>query len=272
MKTQAIQTRNIGRITRVLMVTFGLLGFLYVTLADADDVYNFYFQKGGAPQNVIQGGGGQSTAAKPAPNPETASAPAPVPAPMPEATNSSTQTVATPMEPSSSGHKPFTLGVGYGRIVDPLGSSAAYTFNAQYNFNRFLGFRAQARLRNTKTNKYNQSPFYTDESPDKNKWGGMAAITFTPLRLDLMGHRFIEFSAFAGAETYRKFAMDERPDRYGHYSYGPGKRRVVTGVAPILGVSSLVALNENVGLEITANRSIDSNKTTAISGNIAFQF
>lgn len=246
------------RFVRMFVIVSGLLSMIYYSLAKAEDVYNFYFQKGSAPQTVIQGGSGQTLPAKLSTHPnEPTQALQPIsqpPAVAPPA-NISTQ-LAAPVE-APPGYKPFTLSLGYGSVVDSLGSGMTYLLGLQYSFNRFLGLRAQGRLRNLESGSSDY--VLIDPKQGENRWGGMAALVFTPLRLELLGHRFIEFSTFAGAETYRKLAGS---------SLGSGYNVAVT-YGPLIGVSALLGLNENFGIEFQITRSVQA---TFVGGNLAFQF
>lgn len=264
--------RQISRIARMMILIGGLLGFVMITIARADDVYNFYFQKGSGPQTVVQGGSGQSSAAKaaatlpttsnePAPaTPQPISAPAANPSPAVNS-NSSLSTAQAPFPQEESGNRPFTILLGYGKVADSLGSNMSYSVGLQYNFNRFLGARLQGRFRDTQSGNSNYE--LTNGNQSANKVGGMLAMMFTPLRLDLLGHRFMEFSAFAGAETYRRISD------FSQDSSGSTEATVATGFAPLVGATALLGLNDNVGIELQGSR---STKSTSVSGNLAFQF
>jgi hypothetical protein len=136
----------------------------------------------------------------------------------------------------------------------------SYSLGLQYSFNRFLGVRTQARLRNLQAD----SPDYrlANSNQSANQWGGMAAVAFTPLRLDLVGHRLIEISALVGVDTHRKLAGSTGKKGQEQYS-------LATGYGPFIGATALFALNENVGIELQINK---SKQAAYVGGNLAFQF
>jgi hypothetical protein len=208
--------------------------------AQNNDVYNFYFQKGPAPQQVIQSGGGQAAAQPPA-------APQPIPTQVQPAVDPPASNVVmakTQPEPEKPLHdfKRIDLMFGGSRLSDELGTGLAYTFGAQYNFLRYLGVRAQGEFLDTSTAKYNVRP--VDENDGSTKYGGQAALVFTPLHLELLGHQMLKVSALAGV-TSRRFCDDPNLDP-DHYTSCSSVKR---GLRPFYGASASFALNENVAIE-----------------------
>lgn len=226
---------------RMFIVVTCLFSLVWITKVIADDVYNFYFQKGGAPNTVVQGGAGQATSsATPVPRPaqspeETPSSPVSNDSAEVKGSTSAAAALAQQDEARRT-RKPFAITLGYAGIADKLGSERAYTLGTQYNFNAFLGARLQGRL-------LEHEPLGGEF---KDRLGGMLALVLTPLRLDLFGHRLLEVSVSAGAEVARQRSLD-----------------------PLAGVSALLSLNENFGVELQAHK---STKASFIGLNVAFLF
>jgi hypothetical protein len=231
----------------ILAISLFCLVWLTKLVAD-DDVYNFYFQKGGAPNTVIQSGGGQSTGAAalkpPSTIPENASSATHALVENEELKVTSSATAPVQRPDMQKERKPFEVVLGYAGTKDPVGEGRAYSLGMQYNFNPFLAARLQGRIRN----------FQPDETA-ANRLGGMASFVLTPFRLDLLGHRLLELSAHAGVDTSRKRGSDERD--------------VSISVDPMIGASALLSLNENFGIEFQVNK---STRASFIGANVALMF
>lgn len=240
---------------RMLVLAIGLFTFFWITDAKTDDVYNFYFQKGNAPNSVVQGGGGQTAVPKQVPNAEIEEA-----VEKPKNGEGSNGDQNEELRVSSTGsaksaslteaetkrtRKRFAATLGYSGLKDPVGVGQAFTGGLQYNFNPYIGTRLQGRWRNLRDGEVKAL---------SNRLGGMMAFVLTPLRLDLFGHRFLEISANVGAETFRSLA-----------SVSSSK----VSVAPLVGASALLSLNETVGIELQASK---STKASFIAANLALLF
>lgn len=251
---------KVERIARMIFIISGVLVFTWITLEMAeadDDVYNFYFQKGAAPQSVVQGGAGQSGKSQ---NPESLSTNA-------EMAKTAEQTPANPVNAfitseqkndaeDSRAYKRFTAALGYGKSFDDIGSGMNYALGLQYSFNRYWSARIQGRWRDLQSQRSDY--LLSDAKGNANRIGGSLSAAFTPLHLELLGHRFLDFAVFAGADTYRKISGD---------AITPTS--LSTGFAPMLGLSALLSFNENAGVELTASR---SDKSAYIGANLAFSF
>jgi hypothetical protein len=174
--------------------------------AQSNDVYNFYFQKGSAPNSVTQGGAGQQ-AATPLQPPQTIPSQLPTEPPA-HVDNVVVAKTTPPPEPEKPVHdyKRFDLLLGVTRVNDDLGTGAAYTFGGQYNFSRYLGVRAQGQLLAVESANYHFPIVNRDDG--SNKWGGQAAFVFTPLHMELLGHQLLKVSALGGIMSVRHLAYD----------------------------------------------------------------
>jgi hypothetical protein len=215
-----------------------------------NDVYNFYFQKGEAPQNVYQGGGGQDSSGLIAP----ASAPS---VPAPPATAPSTeqsQQVVEAAPPPKRDYNFYEIHLGPTRISDSVGQGTAYTLGGQLNFNRYLGTRLQGQYLASESADYSRPVKRTNQA--SNRWGGLAALVFTPLRMDLVGHSLIRISALSGVRSERRFKTADQ---------------IQTRVEPFVGASVGVSLNENVGIEGSVAM-VDGGKIGQATGSLVFSF
>lgn len=206
------------------------------------DVYNFYFQKGGAPQTVIQGAGGQGVVGAP-----VQQSPVVIP-PVPEVQPTSVMTTAPVAAPAATvetkveqtsdsallDQKTWEIHLGPTRFEDSVGSATAFTLGLQHNFNRYMAARLQGQLLAVESADYNRPMNQRDQGP--NKWGGLASFVFTPLHMDLMGHKLIRVGGLVGLRSERAWSND--------YSDS-----VKTTIQPFAGASVGVNLNENVGIE-----------------------
>ena len=226
-------------------------------LAD-DDVYNFYFQKGGAPQSVSQGGRGQSVVTD-----ETSKPPkAPELAPTPVLATPQIATTAIPT-PDESKFKPYTILLGVGHIEDSIGTSTAYSVGGQYNFNKFLGVRGVGHINASESDR--NKVVLADSNQSSNRYGGYGAIAFTPIHIELVGHQLIEVSALAGAMSYRE------KDGPAVMSGGVEAYNVRTMVKGFLGAEATFSVNENVGVELFASM-VDGGKLGQVIGSLALRF
>jgi hypothetical protein len=258
----------------------------------SEDVYNFYFQKGSAPNTVIQGGSGQT-----AKNSETPAAVAPeTPASQPATESPTVAPSSTPSAPQNSEekiqpivarppnsslqvrdttepassliassnsnqslstemrtHAPvavrdpefksiYLLG-GLAQVNDEAGTGLAYTLGAQYNFNRYVGVRLQGQMLAPEDANYKR--VLNDKEDQENIWGGQVLVAITPLRIQLLGHRFIDLSANAGIMTSRHLITETNQAGYENNS-------VKLATHGFVGASALVAVNENFALEAYA--------------------
>jgi hypothetical protein len=225
-----------------------------------DDVYNFYFQKGGAPQSVIQGGRGQGV------NSDEASKASPALLPKSEETKTPVTVASAPTlaaDLKKQDYKSFNVLLGYGQISDEVGTSGAYSLGAQYNFNKFLGVRLQGHLTASETEK--PTVKLADSNQSSNRYGGYGAVVFTPLHIELLGHQLIEVSALAGGMSYREHG-EPVFDLQGSQNYN-----VRTSLRGFLGAAATFTLNENVGLELFASM-VDGGKLGRVTGSLAFRF
>ena len=174
------------RLMLLLALCFSAL--FYSTRSDAQDVYNFYFQKNmpfspqgtttapAAPTSIAQPApGAPATLAAPAPSPATAAAPAPL--------------------------KKFELGLGYasqsyakaytsdgpadGFVRD---GGAGFGLVAGYRLNKYFALDLAASVTN------NHESEETRRMPQ-----GSFGLVVTPIHINLFGFEFIELSATGGA-------------------------------------------------------------------------
>lgn len=251
-----------------LMALVGLLAVMGpCTEAQSNDVYNFYFQKGSAPQQVIQGGGGQM-AGQPQGAPLPAPTPQAPPAPLEPAAQPAPNSVyAKAADPEKKVHdyKPFDIYLGMTRWLDEVGAGNAYTVGAQVNFNRYLGVRGQGEFLETSSATYPGSqPF--DMQDGSLKSGGQAAVVFTPLHLELLGHQMLKVSALGGFTTTRVFG-----DPVFNYSTGQTNYDVKRAVRPFWGAEAQFALNENVSLAGGFSM-LDGGKVAKATADVVFSF
>lgn len=239
-----------------IVIVFSALA-LVVDRANAqssgNDVYNFYFQKGAAPQSVVQGGGGQ-----------TATAPPPTVVPAVEAPVTSTliaKEEPKKVEMPKRDYHGFELHLGPTRVRDEVGDATAYTVGAQTNFNRYLGMRLQGHYLAVESADY-QRPI-ADRDQASNRYGGQAAFVFTPLRMDLVGHKLIRVAGLVGVRSDRRFRSE--------VSAPLEDQKVKTHLQGFVGASVGVSLNENVGIEGSVAM-VDGGKIGQATGSIVFSF
>lgn len=241
----------------LIVASFFLLGLAMWSLVRADDVYNFYFQKGAAPQNVIQGGSGQAASKTSArgdvteealPNSVVPSTSSPVPA---AGVSAATEAAMTSVHGEK--ENPFTLSLGYGRVSEKGFAETTYVLGLKYAFTRSVGVRTQFMFRNDSDHDLSMS----------HRFDGLVALDLTPLRLKLFDHRFFDLSVFGGARSYQDHNMHSG--------------RNSTKLVPIIGASALLSLNSNFGLELSAHQCLGGSMGAAkkgdmLSGALAFQF
>lgn len=211
---------------------------------DTSDTYNFYFQKGAAPQSVIQGGAGQAAAKTSAQGVVTEES-------TPNAVEkslsaSSTVNEVASVSPREENENPLTLSLGYGILSDEGGSGASAVLGARYSFARSLGIRGQYWIGSTPGGYYDSNV--------------MAAIDMTPIR-----SRVLDFSFFAGARTYRKYEENSP-----HWSNTSNKRKL--GYKPVFGVSALVSFSSRFGVELTAHQSLVGDEGRYGNAALAYRF
>lgn len=223
-----------------------------------NDVYNFYFQKGGAPQSVVQGGGGQAATTPPSPVP-----PPPVPEPVVPPVQSSViaKEEVKAVETPKRDYNNFELHLGPTRVRDEVGDATAYTVGAQANFNRYLGMRLQGHYLAVESADYTRP--IADRDQASNRYGGMAALVFTPLRMDLVGHKLVRISGLAGVRSDRQFRNE--------ISVPMEEQKVKTHLQGFVGASVGVSLNENVGIEGSVAM-VDGGKIGQATGSVVFSF
>ena len=258
--------------SRLVLSFTGFLIFVAApkALAQGNDVYNFYFQKGSAPQTVNQGGGGQAVTAPPV----VPLAPAPAPVAPSQVVTEPTAPLATavvatakPEPQPARDYNRFELFLGPTRISDEVGTGTAYTVGAQVNFNRYVGMRLQGHRLATETAEYTVGTGYgnfavlKDRDSSSNLYGGQAALVFTPIHLDLLGHKLVRVSGLAGLMSQRRW----------NFNGFSAEDSVRTEVRPFLGVSAGVALNDNVGVEASVAM-LDGGKVGQATGSLVFSF
>ncbi len=228
-----MRNKRVGALVCFLSFMTGLV--LWISLVHADDVYNFYFQKGSAPQSVIQGGGKGNGPSGDEPTKVT-----PAASSVPEETPSSAPTpTLRPIEGAEKSRETrFTLSLGYGRASASAVKDMNYTLGLKYAFNRYLGLAAQGRVQDGSAGVARLS----------DRLGGMFALTFMPLHLDLMGQRFMEFSTYGGISRHPRVTHD---------------------FSPAVGLTALLKINSTVGVELSAEKSTSS---AFIGAGLAFQF
>jgi hypothetical protein len=131
--------------------------------AQAEDVYNFYFQKPPAAPSV-----------KPVENPVTTTAAVPV----------------IPSEPEKISH--WKLAVGWGENDDPLGHLQGNLFMVGYNFNKYFGLTATALFKSS----LSEAPYAYDGLPNHNKYD--FGVTLKPFALNSFGYDLFEVELLAG--------------------------------------------------------------------------
>ncbi len=235
------------------------------THAWADDVYNFYFQKGGAPQSVVQSGRGQNVTTD-------SLSEAPIRRGPPErieeheyVPETKTETriessISTQVrEKAIPGHKKFQVGFGLYRVADAISSQLAYSLTGQLNFNRFLGVRLQGHFMQPEEDRaeLNVNPDQTE-----NRYGGMASVVFTPIQIQLVGHQLLDFSAHAGV-------MSERV--LGDVEPGTRTREIELAGRGFIGASTTLAVNDNVGVEAFASL-LEGGELGRVGGSMVFRF
>jgi hypothetical protein len=235
-----MSTREQKFISAMIVSLFFIFGLFVWRQLRAEDVYNFYFQKGSGPQTVVQGGSGQSATKAPIsaegltePLPASVAVPAATPVAAPVAANPA-PVAAVPAE-SRDRENSFSVTLGYENFRDAQGFGKGYDVGFRVAMTRALGLRLMGRFREP-----NEQPSY---------FGGLAALELVPLRLKLFDHPFLNLGVFAGAENVRTAS---------------GK-----GIVPVAGISALFSLNSNFGIEALAMRSIDGH---SVAGSLAFQF
>lgn len=111
-----------------------------VAQAQADDVYNFYFQKAPGPQTVIQGGAATAPAATAAPSPLE---PEPSVAPSTPVATTAPAATMTPEINKDSRRRRFSVGLGVANVFDNFSYgtedvNGRYALMAEYSFNKYL--------------------------------------------------------------------------------------------------------------------------------------
>lgn len=250
--------------TTVFANAIALLTFQSVTFlprVHADDSYNFYFQKGNAPQSVIQGGGGQRTSGastetgKAQPNDETPTSVVANVAPAQQTTVAS----QIPYEVHAREQR-FSILTGLYRISDEVGSQAAYSLGGQYQFNRFLGFRLQGHFMVPE----NDDPRIVRRNQAAHRWGGMGSIVFTPLRLSVLDHRFLDISGHVGVMSTRKVVGGAIPA-------DTSIEDIKTAARGFVGVSAMLAVNNNLSVDGFASL-LEGGRLGRLGASLAFHF
>lgn len=242
------------------LVSMGLAALVFAPqTACAEDVYNFYFQKGPGPQTVIQGGGGQTASAEAASVPPIRRGPQPLEEESVAPALKSQTTVLAPPPTTETKYRPFEILAGLSQISDDLGSSRAYSLAAQYNFNRFIGLRAQGHFLAPEDDEKAKAQIHPDEPT--NRWGGLASFVFTPIQVELIGHRFIDISAHAGVLSQRILGPKGTD----------GLNAVEVAGRGFVGAGVTLALNENLGVEGFASL-MQGGQLGQVGGSLVFQF
>jgi hypothetical protein len=277
---QSRSLRVFSSVRRTFFSLAGICGFLFgcfqVQKAAADDVYNFYFQKGGAPQQVIQGASGQTTKSASMDETKASDSPAqrsptpgsPIQEPPSQNTSQETSEVLTTSLDSPSYQRAgewnrVSVLAGLSHIADAVGSGQAYTLGGQYNFNRYLAIRLQGHFLAPENEVYEQPP--ADRNQKVNRWGGNFAFVFTPIHAQVLGHRFLDISAHAGVMSQRKFVTTGVSDQE------TGIQDIALVGKGFVGASALISLNENFGLEAFASLQ-EGGGFNRWGGNLAFKF
>ncbi|HEX4925400.1 MAG TPA: hypothetical protein VFV50_15005 [Bdellovibrionales bacterium] len=211
----------------------------------AQDVYNFYFQKGAPPATVIQGGAGQRSEAQALPSqvqPEQAPSGAPA---SPSETSEVATTVTKLNAASDRGYKSWELQVGPAYVADVQGHWTGASLAGQYNFSKYIGLQLGV-LYAPKNDAYG-------EMYDKDQaWDASLAAVVTPVHVNLFGREFLQVSALGGFMTTRKSELVSVPS----YDYGYGTYRYETRetssqtrvVKPFLGVGLALNFAQSFGM------------------------
>jgi hypothetical protein len=187
-----------------------LIAFTFTTqIANAQDVYNFYFQKTDHANEMVQVKNGDPLAAPKSSttvvDPSTGETKTVAPALKPAEAASVATAVAAP---SSKDEKKnfWRLEMGLAAFTDHEKQvMQAYGSRLEYGFNKYFGIEGQI---------VGGKPFnMTDNSQDgynSNYFAGALGLKLTPIHVQLFGWDFIEFSALAGAMSATGRDWDSR--------------------------------------------------------------
>lgn len=246
--------------------------------AEAEDTYNFYFQKAPGPVTVNQGAAPQPTTNAPAASAATGAATA-APAPAANAT-----VAAAPTEPATPAGTPsfeLSLGIagssaGSGTSEDPytkrslpgfrsgMINGAHATVGVQWNFNEALAIQGEAfYLLGNKNVDYRGTMLATQGSP----WDFGASFVITPLRFPLgsgvkgfisglVGGMSVPFHAQGFSTTGAADGLSPRIAHAGTFAYG---------------LRAGLAFGNRIAFQATARR-LDRYSSTQGTGSLVFLF
>ena len=217
--------------------------------ASAQDVYNFYFNKNNPNQKAqIIGSPGQTNLPS-----EQSQAPAAKPE-IPAEAKSTIASIKEEKKESSFENWEVSIGrataYGWGDYSSSINGDGTYdyTSNDYYsegmsigiskNFNRYFG--ADINLSNLSVK---------DIEGEKDFLNARLGFSFTPVRLNILGHDFLELGALAGIGSFQQFTIEER-ENYNSSSWGYSEHIVdeKTLFKPFLGARMGLNLTNELGL------------------------
>jgi hypothetical protein len=223
--------------------------------ASAQDVYNFYFNKGGQPPVVIQGGGGASVPMVPV-----------VPAPVIE------QPVATPIAPMVQVAQPAprirNWGLGFG--VATVGSldRSSYVILGQYHFNRYFALEGALALgseeRGSRSSANERS---TARAQGDSRSVPALAVALTPFHLSVFGFETLRVGFQLGlmpGQTDRPSAP-ERGSARGVAAASQLNRDNSAELTTFTGLTVAFQFNEALSAEMTARAGFDGDKVPTMT-------
>lgn len=182
---------------------FGLI--LSGSVARAQDVYNFYFQKTDHANEMVQVKNGEPVAATKASAPkagETASTSATASvstsdAAAPETTTNVATNVAAKNSSMTEKKDYWRFGFGFARLTDHvrIGQSKVYALSVDYGLNRY--FALESQLVGGTVYAYDTGSFGASSTA----FAGSLGLKATPVHIDLFGWDFIDLSISGGAMT-----------------------------------------------------------------------
>lgn len=191
-------------------IIFVLVAILFSDFVEAEDVYNFYFQKTPGTNEVIQNGSGQTV------NPPATTVP-----------------VAAVTPPSSGRKSHWKFTVGYGHDSDSFADVTGAMINVGYNFNKYFGLNTSYLKKNAVVNSY----WIAAGQPSLDKFD--IGFHVTPLTLNAFGVDLFEISFLGGMASVHHI---EQP-------VGNGGGVVARDYKPYLGLGFNINFTKNFGLE-----------------------
>ncbi len=285
MKRTSVLFKLVLSVAGVVALFCVILGW---TPVHAQDVYNFYFQKGAAPQSVIQGGGWQTANNKPLPPQDapvvqeespapSASAPQSQPQQAPKSLATTTEVAQdAPREPR------WSLRMGYAGVEVGNRRSFGPRLALGGNFNRFVGLVVAGAMYSEGTlNTNDRGTISMSEFGRQDVKGnsGELSLVLTPIRINAFGWDLITLGVVGGGTVLTTRTIGPRFEnefcRNGSIAC-PGTEVSQTHILPHAGVRADVNFDRHFGISGEVRKLFGDDKLKSggytASVNLGFRF